>query len=113
MTREEAIEVITDYLNKDTAISPYNRRFINALDMAITALQQEEHLVELEAKAAAIIKSERHGEWECSQNKEYCIRADFKALVCSICGCNIPNIGQLPKNYCPNCGAKMKGGADK
>lgn len=51
----------------------------------------------------------KRGKWECLQNKEYCIRADFKALVCNICGCNIPKIAQFPKNYCPNCGAKMKG----
>lgn len=45
MTRNEAIEVITDYLNKDTAINPYNSGFINALDMAIEAL--DERKVEL------------------------------------------------------------------
>ncbi len=37
---------------------------------------------------------------------------------CSICGYNKPiaageGINQEPKNYCPNCGAKMKGGAER
>lgn len=92
MNREEAITILKDISWQMGSVKRWEN--IEAIDVAIEALQQE---------------PVKHGEWECSQNKEYCIRADFKALVCSICDCNILNIEQLPKNYCPNCGAKMKG----
>lgn len=45
MTKEEAIKVITDYLNKDTAISPYNSRFLNALYTAIEALKEPKTII--------------------------------------------------------------------
>ena len=93
MTREEAIYVLKEISTTLKSWSGFTE-YPQAIDMAIETLQAE---------------PVKHGEWECSQNKQYCIRADFKALVCSICGCNIPNVEQIPKNYCPNCGAKMKG----
>ena len=66
MTRDEAIEWLGRI--KDRYIHGGDEGFDNkrkeAIDMAIESLQQEEHLVELEAKAVAIIKSERHGELE-------------------------------------------------
>lgn len=95
MTRGEAIEklkVFAPMVVDDTR---------EALDMAIEALQREEHLVELEAKAVAIIKSERHGEWIKHENPEGVFSRE-----CSECKCWFP--WDMPRNsFCPNCGAKM------
>lgn len=63
MTREEAREILTHNWTRVDNPNYSESELDEAVDMAITALQQEEHLVELEAKAVAIIKSERHGEW--------------------------------------------------
>ena len=96
MTREEAIdklEAFAPMVVDDTR---------EALDVAIEALQREEHLVELEAKAVAIIKSERHGEWEVIIKTE-----DEMQARCSECKMvYFLGMGRNP-NYCPNCGAKM------
>lgn len=100
MTREEAVEKLEAFapmVVDDTR---------EAIDMAIEALQREGHLVELEAKAVAIIKSERHGEW-----KEHTVANAGKCLKdsiqCSVCGYLFCKHDLTRKNYCPNCGAKM------
>lgn len=68
MTREEAIKALTIQLEyweqlkeKNVLTDHEGNNVVDVLNMAIEALQREEHLVELEAKAVAIIKSERHG----------------------------------------------------
>lgn len=100
MTREEAIRALTIQLEyweqlkeKNVLTDHEGNNVVDVLKMAIEALQREEHLVELEAKAVAIIKSERHGEWvPCSKRlpdvgrdvlfcdsewtEEGCLRAD-------------------------------------
>lgn len=91
MTKEEAIEVITDYLNKDTAISPYNRRFLNALNMAIEALQSE---------------PVKYGKW--TVDEKHTEEIYTNPVYCSACGKDVVmDYGEYAP-YCPNCGAKMK-----
>ena len=48
----------------------------------------------------------RHGRW--IFNPKDAIEMVFTLPKCSECGAESPNGG----NYCPNCGAKMDGGAD-
>ena len=102
MTREEAIRMLS---NRDMHGVPcgYTSGYQEAVDMAIEALQQEEHLVELEAKAVAIIKSERHGEWLLVEGTTLQTCSE-----CSFC----MEIDNEADNFCPNCGAKMDGGND-
>lgn len=45
----------------------------------------------------------RHGRWE------HFSRRDKNAVACSVC--DYPFARLHPANYCPNCGAKMDGGA--
>jgi rubrerythrin len=108
MKREEAIEWLGRI--EDRYIHGGDEGFDNArrkaIDMAIEALQREKHLVELEAKAVAIIKSERHGEWEehTVANTGKCLK---DSIECSVCGYLFCRHDLTRKNYCPNCGAKM------
>lgn len=45
-----------------------------------------------------------HGKWG-----TYSDRPD--SLICSVCNCGFDMWKHDPHNYCPNCGAKMDGGA--
>ena len=47
----------------------------------------------------------RHGRWETNSDRP-------DSLICSICKCGFDMWKHDPHNYCPNCGAKMDGGAD-
>lgn len=125
MTRKEAISELK-YAQAMCEFNPStgevgfrndeDRKQHEAFGMAIKALQQEEHLVELEAKAVAIIKSERRGEWIFKETD------DYKRTYCSVCGAAAPFVcvsddyygrrfhGEVRKTkFCPNCGADMRG----
>ena len=56
----------------------------------------------------------RHGRWEIvivSTSNPYESEIEEK---CSLCGRFVQRYGTQPQdNYCPNCGAKMDGGAEK
>ena len=42
----------------------------------------------------------RHGQWETNSD-----RSD--TLICSVCKCGFDMWKHDPRNFCPNCGAKM------
>ena len=46
-----------------------------------------------------------HGRWETNSDRP-------DTLICSICKCGFDMWKHDPHNYCPNCGAKMDGGAE-
>ena len=54
---------------------------------------------------AADVAPVRHGRWETSSDRP-------DSLICSVCKCGFDMWKHDPHNYCPNCGAKMEGGAD-
>lgn len=87
MTREEAIERLVD-LRVQFQVSMFTRE---AIDMAIEALQAE---------------PVRHGEWEDEIMDMFNNGEQFGSCFrCSECGYDT-----LSKyNYCPNCGADMRG----
>lgn len=105
MTREEAIKLI-EYIS--TAFVPTDmygdyddpRPYEEALDMSIEAL-----------------KTEQIGEWvrkekeinDCDGHRAY------YWYECSVCGANPPKDtwkNEWHSNFCPSCGARMKGGTD-
>ena len=47
----------------------------------------------------------RHGRWVTHSDRP-------DSLICSVCKCGFDMWKHDPHNYCPNCGAKMDGGAD-
>ena len=57
----------------------------------------------IEIIPAADVATVRHGRWKC--------HGDCGVTECSVCGWSIEEyVGDYA--YCPNCGAKMDGGAD-
>ena len=44
----------------------------------------------------------RHGRWETNSDRP-------DSLICSICKCGFDMWKHDPHNYCPNCGADMRG----
>lgn len=58
---------------------------------------------------AADVEPVRHGRWErCLEDW----RAQIEDDKCSVCGFEYYGTGIRRFHYCPNCGAKMEGGAD-
>ena len=53
---------------------------------------------------AADVEPVKHGRWETNSDRP-------DSLICSICKCGFDMWKHDPHNYCPNCGAKMDGGA--
>ena len=56
----------------------------------------------------AEVEPVRRGEWKIKWDAEKDPKRYFVRLVCSACGL----ITGLKSNFCPNCGARMDGGAD-
>ena len=89
MTKEEAIQILADLID-----SPFLHTWEKqnkALHMAIEALSAERP----------------KGEWQKVDEQPY-FRKHFDNVCCSICHYK----GMKKYNYCPNCGARMKGGAE-
>ena len=53
----------------------------------------------------ADVATVRHGRWGTHSDRP-------DSLICSVCNCGFDMWKHDPHNYCPNCGAKMDGGAD-
>ena len=53
---------------------------------------------------AADVAPVRHGRWGTHSDRP-------DSLICSVCNCGFDMWKHDPHNYCPNCGAKMDGGA--
>ena len=47
-----------------------------------------------------------HGHWETSSDRP-------DSLICSVCKCGFDMWKHDPHNYCPNCGADMRGSSDE
>ena len=58
----------------------------------------------------------RHGRWisltECANEGVYCSICKKKVWKSDYAWCSKSSRNKLRSNYCPNCGAKMDGGAD-
>lgn len=91
MTREEAINNLEDLWNEVYNEDSDGHIYAEALDMAIEALSAEQP----------------KGEWQKVDEQPY-FRKHFGNVCCSVCHYK----GMRKYNYCPNCGARMKGGAE-
>lgn len=95
MTNKEAIEVIKSMgLIADTMTHGAKHKSIyNAIDLAIKALEDRPH-----------------GEWITIGEEQGALGIIYKIRKCSKCGWEHSLV--IPDNFCPNCGADMRGGRE-
>lgn len=55
---------------------------------------------------AADVAPVRHGHWETNSDRP-------DSLICSVCKCGFDMWKHDPHNFCPNCGADMRGSNDE
>ena len=55
---------------------------------------------------AADVVPVRRGRWETNSDRP-------DSLICSVCKCGFDMWKHDPHNYCPNCGADMRGSSDE
>lgn len=95
-----------DYIRREDALFALRKAERGGSMTALTRLERA--YAEIRGMPAADVAEVVHGRW---------IKDDFlsddvnNAEKCSRCGELIGWFGNLP-NYCPNCGAKMDGGAE-
>lgn len=105
MTREEAIQELQNCkgLIQQDGQDYLDERDIPLLDMAIEALSLANLKPEFESAEAV------QGEWiHDGQN----FKGGLDWSHCSECGYKTSTKGLRVYRYCPNCGARMKGGAE-
>ena len=78
---------------------------MEAYDMAIDALTENESLAKSVIEASELLRKKRpHEEWEACLDTEYC--------KCSYCGTVVMLEESVRFHFCPNCGADMRKGGD-
>lgn len=98
------IEVAKEYLRRDSFSNPYFRS---------QACQQAMDV--LDTVPAADVVEVKHGQWH---DKTWTTEDDWSCynhhvVICSVCNKQFDYIINEKSNYCPNCGAKMKGGKNE
>ena len=91
MTRKEAIKWLIRPVATSTEIGEVKQKEFEAYNMAIEALS-----------ADAV-----QGEWQKVEEQPY-FRKHYDTVCCSVCR----KKGNRKWNFCPNCGARMKGGVE-
>lgn len=98
VTKEQVIDWFRPYGHMDESI-PY-----------------ETMVSDLRGMPAADVTPVRHGRWisltECANEGVYCSICKKKVWKSDYAWCSKRSRNKLRSNYCPNCGAKMDGGAD-
>lgn len=109
MTDKELIQALRRCDSGDCCncpAEPSDSRCVHEVHWGAVADRLEALLAENERLKAADVAPVRRGRW---------IRVDDTKCKCSVCDA-VAFIAQYPpsadKNYCPNCGARMDGGAD-
>ena len=88
---------MAEYIDRNTAIAKVTA--LEVIEPLSTMVDVKRLLADI---PAADVASVRHGRW--------IMHDDEFGLSCECSACHIETMGD--GNYCPNCGAKMDGGAD-
>lgn len=114
MTNEEAIDIFQRMRSfyQGDLITDFDKRMQQALDLAIKALETgevymtgEDYNLYIEGyKAGKRDFAPKQGKWLSRGNGT----SINYGRSCSLCG----KVVEFSENYCPGCGAKMKGGAE-
>ena len=88
-----------DYISRDMAIARLTK--VEVTEKLDTMTEAKRAIAEMPAADVAPV---RHGMWDSLDGYK-------TRRVCSVCGWDVPEYGKF-YSYCPNCGAKMDGGAD-
>lgn len=139
MTREEQVDWLCRLkadVNNEVIFTPWNKKFIEALDMAIKALEQEpktekiikmreatpEERESIDKYIKSISKPTGVNVWDLEQQQKtghWIDRFSLKECKCSVCDYLIcissGSYLDMAKNmkFCPNCGARMLGSEGK
>lgn len=102
-----------DYISRDMAIARLTK--VEVTNRLATMTDAKRVIAEMPAADVAPVV---HGEWEAADWREYdansceviCYPKD--GIACTHCRYVFKKDALWKKNFCPNCGAKMDGGAD-
>ena len=88
-----------DYISRDMAIARLTK--VEVTNRLATMADAKRGIAEM---PAADVVPVVHGMWDSLDGYK-------TRRVCSVCGWDVPEYGKF-YSYCPNCGAKMDGGAE-
>lgn len=94
---------MADYIDRDAVISEIERR--EALMVGDKRISVDAMKSFIKNRPAADVAPVRHGRWKCNKPCPVCGGDRFEGLDADIWA-------DWEPPYCPNCGAKMDGGAD-
>lgn len=102
---------MSKYINADEFIKKVKREIDDCKDIygrlgtieRYVASGAERALTILDKMPAADVAEVKHGEWIDYDD-------DYGSLMCSICEEDAPD--DIPWDFCPHCGADMRGGVD-
>ena len=94
---------MAEYIKREYAVDAALDVYYDTPDIDLSGEKFEAAILKIPAADVAPV---RHGRWVETEKYTFGIMCD-----CSLCENRILDNGH-PWNYCPNCGAKMDGGAD-
>ena len=65
----------------------------------------------IDTEPTADVRENVKGEWTEEEHADFYINATFPVVHCNRCDYRTPRIDRLSMNFCPNCGADMRGEA--
>ena len=91
-----------EYIERKYAVDAVLDVYYDTPDIDLSGEKFEAAILKIQAADVAPVQ---HGRWVTHSDRP-------DSLICSVCNCGFDMWKHDPHNYCPNCGAKMDGGAD-
>ena len=100
---------MSDYISREALIDRLNKNLSACNHGTFSDMCYSDAIETVKHFPAADVEPVRMGQWErCFEDWRQQIEGD----KCSACGFEYYGTGIRRFHYCPNCGAKMEGGAD-